>query len=107
MANNPGGTNQIGPASTNPAYGDIKRQTELTREAPISGAALSGRALNTPRRGAQQAKRGGTRPAPIAAPPQAATPPAQPNPSAYFHAISQIPGASPLVQSMFGGSQTQ
>jgi hypothetical protein len=49
---NPGGINQVNRiAGPTP----IKQQGELTREAPMSGAALPGRALNSPRRNQRNA----------------------------------------------------
>lgn len=103
---NPGGVNQLGGSH---AYGDVKAQTELTREAPISGAPMSGRALNTPRRSSKQAQR---RPVSAATVPAAAAPAdPQPIPSApagqpnddvkvalIWKAAAESPGASPLVK---------
>ena len=58
MANNPGGNNQFfqGFGAESP-YGDQKRQFELTREAPLSGAPVSGRAIGTPERQRSQRRR--------------------------------------------------
>lgn len=46
--NNPGGTNQFGNYTIQPGYGDVKRQTELLRESPMSGSPLAAQALNAP-----------------------------------------------------------
>lgn len=94
---NPGGTNQFG---TDPAYGDVKRLTELTREAPMSGARVAAGATNAPRRAQRQV----TRPArPAAAAPQAAQAPPAPvsyeaQLAAVWAQVAADPGASPLVR---------
>ena len=98
---NPGGANQLGGYELQPAYGDVKRMTQLQRSAPMSGAPIAGSALNTPRR----AQRGTARPrapraaAPTPLPPEA---PQQP-PEQIYRAIAQLPGASETVQRIFGG----
>lgn len=102
---NPGGANQLGGYQIQPGYGDVKRQTELIREAPMSGAPTSGRALGAARSDQKRAVRGNPQatPAqpgqPAPAPPM---PPAQISPQQFafqaWQQIAQIPGASPLVQ---------
>ena len=101
---NPSGANQFGNYTLQPGYGDVKRQTQLLREAPISGAPFAAQALGTPRRAQKQAA--GARPragAPVQPQVAVAPPPeaAGPSPDIY-HQIAQIPGASPLVQLIFG-----
>jgi len=101
---NPGGGNQFGNYTLQPPYGDVKRQTELLREAPISGAPLPGRALNAPRRAQKQATRQ-AKPAPPPEPPQAQpTAPMVGQPPINLREIASIPGASPLVQSLFANA---
>ena len=97
---NPGGGNQFGNYTLQPKYGDVKKQTQLTREAPISGSPFAQQALNTPRRQQRQASRQlAQRQVP---PVMAANPePVGPAPATY-KAIAAIPGASPLVQQIFG-----
>jgi hypothetical protein len=51
---NPSGGNQF---QKTPVYGDVKRLTQLTKAAPISGAPTP--ALNAPKRAQRQAVRGG------------------------------------------------
>lgn len=110
--NNPGGSNQMGSFQIQPAYGEVKRETELTREAPMSGAAVATDAVQAPRRAGLRAKMGrpapggvvarpgGDAPPPGASSPQTATPPISPEAQAaqVWQAIAQTPGASPLVQ---------
>lgn len=48
--NNPGGNNQFQGFGLEAPYGDQSRQFELTREAPMSGAPVAGRAIGTPER---------------------------------------------------------
>jgi len=104
---NPLGANPLNP---NPVpYGDVKRTTELTREAPMSGGTVAGRALNTPNRAQDQAVRGTpTAPAsqPAAAPVPAGSPPATEQPQTPYYqqvaqvwqALAAIPGASAEVR---------
>lgn len=99
---NPGGGNQFGNFTLQPAYGDVKKQTELTREAPVSGAPVAGRALNAPRRGERQAMRGPSQQQPQPGVQQQAPPTPEIAPQAWqaqsWQQIAAIPGASPLVQ---------
>ena len=96
---NPGGGNQFGNYTLQPQYGDVKKQTQLTREAPISGSPFAAQALNAPRRQQKAATRGRS------VVPSAPLPPVEnpigPPPDLYQQ-IASIPGASPLVQHIFG-----
>ena len=113
---NPSGGNQFGNFTLQPAYGDVAKQTELTREAPVSGAAVAGRALNAPRRGERQTMRGQPQPAqapqqqPQAGAQQAAPPTPKISPQAWqaqsWQQIAAIPGASPLVQQYAARAQS-
>jgi hypothetical protein len=110
---NPTGRNQI--MRSEPGYGDIKKQTQLQREAPMSGAPTP--AVNAPRR----AQRKAVRAAKTAQPPQptvlerpdtfqpdtaphvqellgdtSSAPP--PDVVQFWQDAAQLPGASPLVQ---------
>ena len=99
---NPGGGNQFGNYQIQAPYGDVKKQTELIREAPMSGAPTSGRALGAARSAQKQAIRGQQQPqaAPVGPPPGPQAAPVSPQAFtlAAWQQISQIPGASPLVQ---------
>ena len=101
---NEGGANQFGGYQIQPGYGDVKKQTELIREAPMSGAPTSGRALGAARSDQKRAVRGTTQaaPAPPGAPAPAPTPPTQISPQQFalqaWQQIAAIPGASPLIQ---------
>ena len=88
---NPGGGNQFGNYTLQPQYGDVKKQTQLTREAPISGSPFAAQALNAPRRQQKQA----TAPR-QSAPPEAPPVLASPTPG-LWQQIAATPGASPLV----------
>ena len=83
-------------------YGDVKKATELTRAAPVSGAPVSGRALNAPRASQRRAVRGAPQPqsAPVAAPVPVV--PASPQPlvevARLWMAAAELPDASPLVR---------
>src|SRR6266542_3921379 len=93
---NPAGKNQFG--VTEKAYGDVKRQTQLTREAPMSGAPYS--PLNAPQKLQRRAVRGGRRAA--AASPQTQAPTPAPAPPTYplgqvWSEIAQIPDVTPLA----------
>lgn len=92
---NPGGTNQLG---SHP-YGAIKRATELTREAPMSGAPIATRATEAPRRAGKRARRGER--APAVAPP-APMPGPLPDPQAVvgevWSALAADPDASDLIR---------
>ncbi len=101
MSNNPGGANQFGNYTLQPAYGDVKRQTELIREAPMSGAPVAGRALASPRSAQRATQRPSAAVAPDA-PQQQAAPPLEPvtyqaQLAATWQQIAATPGASPLV----------
>lgn len=98
---NPGGGNQFGGYELQPKYGDVKRQTQLTKAAPISGAPFAAQALNTPRRSQRQASRGGR----AGAQPEPTMPQETPQlpPQKVYASIAAIPGASDLVRQIFGG----
>lgn len=91
---NPAGTNQ-NHFTLQPKYGDVKKQTQLTREAPISGSPIAAQALNTPRRSQRQAASGKRAGGQAQAPPPASPPP--PSLAATWQAIAQIPGITPLA----------
>ena len=97
---NPGGSNQFGNYTIQPAYGDVKRQTQLTREAPISGAPYAAQALNTPRRSQRGAGRTQT---PVQAEPAMPPEQAQIPVQQVYQAIADLPGASDTVRAIFGG----
>lgn len=86
-----------------PAYGDVKRQTTLLREAPISGAPVSAAAVDAPRRAKRAAARGGTAtPAPQPVSPVAVAPAAPDVPypqqlAALTQQLAAVPGAGPNV----------
>lgn len=94
---NPTGQNQQ-PYTLQPQYGQIKKQTQLLKEAPISGSPIAAQALNAPRRASQGAKRSrrAAAQAPPPLPPQ--TPTAQASNAQLWQQIARIPGTSPLVQ---------
>lgn len=96
---NPGGGNQFGNYTLQPGYGDVKKQTQLTKSAPISGSPFAAQALNTPRRAKQAATRKPQAPPPAPLPGTAPQPQGQP-PSVY-RAIAGIPGLSPVLQQVF------
>lgn len=113
---NPDGKNQ-GPDLT--PYGDVKKQTQLTRAAPMSGAPFAGSAVNAARRaqhravaGGQVAPAGVTGPAPAPLPGQ--LPPA-PDPQAQQAAsramvwsdLAATPGASDLVKAYAAQAQRE
>ncbi len=95
---NPGGGNQFGNYQLQPAYGDVKKQTALTRAAPISGSPFS--ALEAPRRAQRSASR------PQAQPQQGAPAPPQPEPQvaadAVYRQIAQIPQVTPVWRQLLG-----
>ena len=100
MSNNPGGSNQFGSYQIQPPFGDVKRQTELTRSAPMSGAPVAGRALGAPRAASRATQ---TRKGAVAAQTPLTgnvTPPPLPPPSVatLWQRIAAIPGISPLAQ---------
>jgi hypothetical protein len=92
---NPGGGNQFGNYTLQTPYGDVKKQTALTREAPISGSPFSAHALNTPRRGEQQPAAPSASPA--APPPPLPPPRSEPSPmltiASTWAAVASTPGA--------------
>lgn len=115
---NPSGKNQLPGGQHEVPYGGVKKATQLSREAPMSGAPVS--ALNAPRRAQRRAVKGqagrkeqapvATQKAPVvadkpalagaAAPAQpvgAAAPP-PPNAADFWRAIASIPGISPLAK---------
>lgn len=106
--NNLGGSNQFGNYTLQPGYGDVAKQTALTREAPMSGSPIAANAIGSPKRATRTAARqgvprsaqppaqgpGGAVPGPAAAAPP--TPEAQA--ASVWQQIAQTPGASPLVQ---------
>jgi hypothetical protein len=105
---NPGGQNSA--VDLRP-YGDVKKQTELTQSAPLSGAPVAGRAIDAARRAQRTAVRGRPQPA-ASGPAPAATPPVAPGAApvqntgqqgsaqraAVWSALAATPGASGLVQ---------
>lgn len=98
---NEGGINQFQGFGIDPPYGDVKKQMELTKEAPISGAPISGHALGTPDRIRQQRQGGPQRrgTAPMGGPtlPQLPIPYEQQIAMIWQQAAS-APGASELVK---------
>ena len=102
---NPAGVNQLG--SSHVPYGEAKKMKELAGEAPMSGAPIATSALNAPRR-ARKAPQG--RPQSQAQPQQEAPTPVVPEyqhlpqlpTDQLYSQIASIPGASPLVQQIFG-----
>ena len=94
MAND-SGVNQFAGFPTQLPYGEKKREGMLQRLAPLAGSPVP-----EPRRASQSR-------APVAAAPAPAPPavPAVSQPPApeLYAAIAAIPGASPLVQQVFGG----
>ncbi len=95
---NPAGSNQS-PFWLQKQYGDVKRETTLLKEAPISGSPLAAQALNAPRRAGQGAKR--SRPTQVQPQPQAPvqTPTPQASIAAVWGQIAALPGISDLVRS--------
>jgi hypothetical protein len=108
---NPGGANQFGGYELQRPYGDAARQTQLLKQAPISGAPVAAHALEAPRRGRRHAQ-GQDRPAGTAEAQQQGQPQGQPQAPAFpaptqratsamtWSQIAEIPGASPLVQQL-------
>ncbi len=96
--NNLGGSNQFGNYQLQPAYGDVKKQTALTRAAPISGSPFS--ALEAPRR----AGRAATRPSQTAeqGAPQLPAPEPQVDPGAVYRQIAEIPEVTPVWRQLLG-----
>ena len=99
--NNPGGSNAFGNYQLQKPYGDVKKQTALTRAAPISGSPIS--ALETPRRAQRNAgKPPGGQAAPPASPGPLAPPAAPVDPSVVYRQIAQIPGVTPVWRQLLG-----
>lgn len=98
---NPGGGNQFGSYELQPKYGDVSRFTQLTKEAPVSGAPRAAQALNAPRRSQRSAARG--QQAGAQAPPQVPQGAPQIPPEKLYAAIAEQPGASDTVRQIFGG----
>lgn len=97
---NPDGVNQFGGFGVEPPYGDVSRQKSLLREAPISGAPISGHALGTPDRIRQ---RRGNKPSSSRSPGTPAALPQLPIPyeqqiALVWQQIAAHPGASDLVR---------
>lgn len=101
---NEGGGNQFGNYQLQPKYGDVAKQTQLTKAAPMSGAPYAAQALNTPRRSQRGAVRGSSQnqAGPAGALPAPADSPSLP-PERIYQDIASLPGASPTVQRIFGG----
>lgn len=99
---NPAGVNQLG--SSHVPYGQVKKMKELAGEAPMSGAPIATSALNAPRRD-RKAPQGRSQAKPQEAPtpvvPEYQQMPQIPTDQLYTQ-IASIPGASPLVQQIFG-----
>lgn len=96
---NPQGTNQLG--SSHVPYGEAKRMKQLAGEAPMSGAPIATSALQAPTRARRKPQ-----PQPVVEHPTPVHADYQQMPAlpaqASFASIAQIPGASPLVQEIFG-----
>lgn len=101
-APNPDGKNQFAGFGIDAPYGDVAKQTELLREAPISGAPISGRALGTPDRIRQQRQRGrstkGGSKGTVQAPPGPLPIPYEQQMAMIWQQIAAHPGASDLVK---------
>ena len=98
---NTGGGNQFGNFQLQPAYGDVAKQSQLTRSAPMSGAPVP--ALNAPRRAQRQTQK--PRRQPVAAAQEAQQPPPTvppPAPQVIYQQIAQIPGVTPMWGSLLG-----
>src|SRR5690348_12123437 len=98
---NPNGINQLG--SDRVPYGQAKRMKQLAGEAPMSGAPIATPALHAPVRARKNPTRTQAQPAPAPVPvvPEYQQLPQFPQ-GEVFSSIASIPGASPLVQSIFG-----
>lgn len=108
---NPTGANGSVPLSVSQPYGEALRSKELLREAPISGAPFSGRALASPARAQDAAKRPPVPPAGVGAsigvgagvsdaPVPAPVAPgllAEAGVHAWASQLLTVPGISPLV----------
>lgn len=102
---NPAGSNQLG--SSHVPYGDVKRMKTLAGEAPMSGAPLATSALQAPVRARRNPKPRAQQQAeqeqPMPVVPELSQPPQVPTQQLYAQ-IAAIPGASPLVQQVFGAA---
>ncbi len=98
--NNPGGSNAFGNYTLQKPYGDVKKQTQLTREAPISGSPFS--ALEAPRRAGRAARQPRAQAAPEQGAPQMPMPEPQIDPSAIYRQIAQIPEVTPMWRQLLG-----
>lgn len=98
---NPEGVNQLG--NSHVPYGQAKKMKQLAGEAPMSGAPLAQTALNAPRRARRNPQPKQAQPVspPPALVPEYQTLPQVP-PDEHYANIAAIPGASPLVQQIFG-----
>lgn len=113
QGNNPGGNNQFQGFGLEAPYGQGTKNTELLREAPMSGSPVAGRAIGTPERQRSQRRRAarGTRPG---SPPQPTTTVLPQLPIPYEKQIAlmwqqaaAIPGASDLVKQVAQNAQEQ
>ena len=109
---NPGGTNQFQGFGLEAPYGDQKKDFELLRSAPLSGAPVSGRALGTPERQRSARRRGssGSSQAPQA--PTTTVLPQLPIPyekqiAMIWQQVAAIPGASDIVKQIAQDAQVQ
>ncbi len=99
--NNPGGSNAFGNYTLQKPYGDVQKQTQLTREAPISGSPFS--ALEEPRRAGRAAKQQPqAQTAPAQEPGQMPPPEPQVDLSAVYRQIAQIPEVTPMWRQLLG-----
>ncbi len=101
---NESGTNQFGGFGVEAPYGDIKRMTELTEEAPMSGAPFATGAIGAPKSDQKRASKPASRPraqgkpmanSPLSIPQSIPAPNLVAN--AWSH-IASLPGASDLVK---------
>lgn len=101
---NPSGVNGFTPQPPEVPYGDMEQNAAVQRSAPLAGAQETAQATNAPRRAQRSAVRGGPQEAAHVAVPQTSGRPDQIAPqaqvAAFWAAIAQQPGASPLVQSI-------
>ena len=108
---NPNGSNQHfqGFGSVTP-YGDEKRQFELTREAPLSGAPVAGRAIGAPERQRSARRRAASGKAGGAPTPTTTVLPQLPIPypkqiAMIWQQVAAIPGASDTVKQIAQDAQ--
>lgn len=112
--NNAGGNNQFQGFGIEAPYGQGAKNTELLREAPMSGAPVAGRAIGTPERQRSQRRRAARGAARPSAPPQPTTTVLPQLPIPYEKQIAlmwqqaaAIPGASDLVKQIADSAQEQ